>query len=81
MWSRLGQWLGRRTLATMAGVLIVTALLAPSAEAAAQHNIAVEQAESTLRARTTRACPYCAESILSQAILCRYCGRDIEPVE
>ena len=28
MWSRLGQWLGRRTLATMAGVLIVTALLA-----------------------------------------------------
>lgn len=27
-----------------------------------------------------RACPYCAESIKKDAVLCRYCNRDVEPV-
>ncbi|MFA7384474.1 MAG: hypothetical protein WC001_13595 [Desulfurivibrionaceae bacterium] len=28
-----------------------------------------------------RACPFCAEHILARAVVCRYCGRDVEPIE
>jgi H+/Cl- antiporter ClcA len=27
-----------------------------------------------------RPCPWCAETIKESAIICRYCGRDIEPI-
>jgi uncharacterized membrane protein YdbT with pleckstrin-like domain len=32
------------------------------------------------RPRDERECPFCAELILRKARVCRYCGRDVEPV-
>ena len=32
-------------------------------------------------ARHERECPWCAELILAKARLCRYCGRDVTPIE
>jgi hypothetical protein len=39
----------------------------------------VELAMSTDKV-STRACPFCAEEIKPQAIICRLCGRDVPPV-
>jgi DNA-directed RNA polymerase subunit RPC12/RpoP len=29
----------------------------------------------------TRECPYCAETIKKKATVCRFCGKDVEPIE
>lgn len=30
--------------------------------------------------RETRECPFCAETILAKAKVCKHCGREIEPI-
>jgi len=29
----------------------------------------------------TRECPFCKEAILNHALVCKHCGRDVEPIE
>jgi uncharacterized membrane protein YdbT with pleckstrin-like domain len=37
-------------------------------------------APASAATREERECPYCAERILVRAKICRFCGRDVEPV-
>jgi hypothetical protein len=78
--QREGFWLGM-FLGPLG--LIITALLQPTADAEAARAVRVQaavNASTTGRSASsnTRPCPWCAEEIKSAAVVCRYCGRDVE---
>ena len=76
--STIGFWLG--VLLGPIGVVIV-ALTSPTPEAQAKYERNVALAANTLDgAQPLRTCPWCAEQIQSAARLCRYCGRDVDPI-
>lgn len=35
---------------------------------------------SAIASGASRQCPYCAEIVRSQAVVCKHCGRDLEPL-
>jgi hypothetical protein len=80
-----GFWLG-----FLFGVfgLIVIAVIAPTPLAEAERRAQIDAAVDVLSdgpsesraAPTRRPCPWCAEFIRLPAIVCRYCGRDVEPL-
>lgn len=80
-----GFWLG-----FLFGVfgLIVIAVLPPTPVAEAERLAQIDAAVDALSdgpsesraAPTRRSCPWCAESIKPAAVVCRYCGRDVEPL-
>jgi hypothetical protein len=50
------------------------------APAAALPSTGYPPAPSQVSADGTRACPFCAEDIKAQAVKCRFCGSDVEPL-
>jgi hypothetical protein len=36
--------------------------------------------EESMSSADLRVCPFCAEKIKSAAIVCKHCGRDVEPI-
>jgi len=76
--STIGFWLG--VLLGPIGVVIV-ALMSATPEAQARYERNVARAANALDgAQPLRACPWCAEQIQPAARLCRYCGRNVDPI-
>jgi|NGEPerStandDraft_6_1074524.scaffolds.fasta_scaffold169811_2 hypothetical protein len=67
--------------------LIIIAVMEPTVEVEANRQAMVETAlrkgndgQAQSKPGDNRICPWCAETIKAAAVICRYCGRDVEPV-
>jgi|ERR1039458_3267635 hypothetical protein len=58
-------------VAGLGEVMLFVGAIAPSKKSAVS--------TAAVTASDIRPCPWCAETIKRQAIVCRYCGRDVEP--
>src|SRR6266403_1987453 len=64
-------------LTSVLGIILAIVVSDQSAKAT---DSAAWQSNAPTPDRGSRACPFCAETIKVQAILCRYCGRDVPAV-
>jgi hypothetical protein len=60
--------------------LIIVALLQPTVEVEASRAQQVSSISREQIQSDTRPCPWCAEQIKPAAVVCRYCGRDVDPL-
>ena len=84
--KRRNQWLwALGTLVLPPAILILLCLpglppTRPGWDDAPRENI-VDATWTTLTGKKTRECPYCAETILARARLCKHCGKNVKPEE
>jgi len=73
-------WFLIGTLTSLFGIILALVVSDKSAKAAdsAAASLTRESAQSAIA--DTRACPYCAETIKAQAVICRFCNRDVDPL-
>jgi cell division protein FtsX len=61
-------------------VFLVVWIVKKITNAIKNKNIVYINAEET-SAKDTRECPFCAEIIKKKAALCRFCGKEVQPIE
>jgi len=59
---------------------IIAAVMQPTPQFEARRRMAVQAAFPVQKSAPTRDCPWCAETIKAAAIVCRFCGRDVQPI-
>jgi len=78
-----GFWLGF-FFGPVGWIIIAVMQATPEAEVVRMAAITTVQnnmnSSSSKKPTSTRDCPFCAETIKSAAILCRFCGRNVEPI-
>ena len=72
-----GYWLG--ALFGPIGWIIV-AVMEPTPQVQGQRLAAIQSVLNPPERGASRTCPWCAETIKAAARVCRYCGRDVDPV-
>ena len=90
--AAIGNSKGRRSVGFWLGLFfggigwIIVAVMQPTLGAEVARINAIKTIQSSGNSTTgsnelgTRNCPYCAETIKSAAVVCRFCGHDVEPV-
>lgn len=91
----IGASKGRQTAGWVLGLLlgfigwIIVACMSPTPEKIAQQHVQIAATiaggtaggiAATAAPGTLRKCPSCAERIQREAIVCRFCGRDVDPL-
>lgn len=63
------------------GWALLAIVLGPIAMLIVGLSAALPVTESAITRKGTRLCPFCAEEIKHQAVLCRHCGKDVPAAE